>query len=628
MNVVSSPARAPPTPRRTISEPMRRQDTQPLYFGNERRPLFGWLHPGTATSVGLVICSPFGDEAVRAHRSTYHLAAAASDAGIPALRFDYDGTGDSAGHDLEPNRVGQWLASIHSAADFLRAQTGVTQVCFLGIRLGATLATLAAGERNDVAGLIALAPVVSGKAYVRELRLLQRAIDSKRGIVAGDSDGTLETAGFLLAESTQNSLAGIDLLRTGKRPAPRVLVLERAEMPTAEKWAQKLREWDTLVDYSPMSGYAEMMLDNHESIVPQGIVAAATHWLRHLPTHPHTDTPAGAGTALDSVTLIAPAVADPMLTEPRQTPVQEHAVRFGDCNRLFGIVTTPKDKSEVVSGGEAVLLLNAGAVPHIGPSRMYVTFARHLAQLGYTVLRMDIASIGDSPPHPGQPEIDVYSPYALQDIAAAIEYLRSHWHARAVISTGICSGAYHSLKAAVAQYPLAQVILINPLTFFWKPGMSLRYPEYRVAQDIQRYRKTALTLASWKKLVTGRVDLLNLVGVLTRSASARLGGPIRALARLAGRPLADDLPTELRTVLKGSIDLQFVFSAQDPGLELLRTQGGARVRSMQERGQISVSLVEGANHTFTDLLKRRILLQLLVEKVRARRGPVGARRAS
>src|SRR5262249_15581600 len=155
---------------------------------------------------------------------------------------------------------------------------------------------------------------------------------------------------------------------------------------------------------------------------------------------------------------------------------------------------------------------------------------------------MDMASIGDSPPYPGQPEIDVYSPYALKDVASAIEYLQNNWHVGAITSTGVCSGAYHSFKAAVARYPLGQVILINPLTFFWKAGMSLKYPEYRVAQDMRRYRKTMLNLTAWRKLLAGRVNMKNLARVLTSGVRSRLMGPLRALARALGRPLEDDLP--------------------------------------------------------------------------------------
>ena len=591
-------------------------DPRPFYFGHRGRPLFGWLHPAPSGSVGLLICNPFGDEAVRTHRMGHHLATRAATAGVPAFRFDYDGTGDSAGHDLEPDRLAEWLSSIHLAADTLRRLSGATTLCFAGIRLGATLATLAALERSDVAGLIAIAPVVSGKAYLRELRLLRRAMDSKRNIASGDSDKTLETAGFLLGESSQAALAQVDLVALPKRPAPRLLILDRAEMPSGEKWAQKLRTLEAQVDYSPVNGYAEMMLDSHESTVPENVLQAATDWLRNLPPNTEIDRPRDAPPATDSAVFAPPTIADAMNDEALPVPVEEHAVQFGDSNRLFGIVSMPENRASHTKSN-AVILLNAGAVHHIGPSRMYVTIARYLAQLGYVVLRMDIASIGDSPPYPGQPEIDVYSPYALKDVASAVDYLQRSWHVGAVASTGLCSGAYHSFKAAVARYPLTQVILINPLTFFWKPGMSLQYPEYRVTQDIQRYRSTMLSFSAWRKLMSGRVDLANLARVLVRGACYRLLGPIRALARSFGRPLANDLPTELLAVLRGSIDLQFVFSAGDPGLQLLQTQGGGTARSLQARGQIGIALVEDANHTFTDLPTRRRLLRVLVEKLGA-----------
>jgi hypothetical protein len=324
--------------------------------------------------------------------------------------------------------------------------------------------------------------------------------------------------------------------------------------------------------------------------------------------------------------MLAPSpVPDPLSKAPSPQPIEEYAVSFGATNKLFGIVSAPRGTAANLTGTTAILLLNAGAVPHIGPGRLYVALARQLAELGYTVLRMDVASIGDSPPYPGQPEIDVYSPYALQDVASAIEYLKRDWRAREIASTGVCSGAYHSFKAAVARQPLAQVILINPLTFFWKSGMSLSYPEYKVAQDIQRYRKTALSGSAWRKLLTGRVNIANLARVLARTARARSLGPIRSIARLLGRPLPEDLPTELRSALRAAVDLQFVFSVGDPGLELLRGQGGATARHLQDRQQIGVSLIEDADHTFTDLAARQSLVRVLVDKIGARLAPAGSR---
>src|SRR5215475_8484677 len=91
--------------------------SQPVFFGRPERPLFGWFHAARADSapIGVVICNPFGDEAIRTHRSMRHLAEAAAGLGIPTLRFDYDGAGNSAGHDLDPERLREWLASIRWA---------------------------------------------------------------------------------------------------------------------------------------------------------------------------------------------------------------------------------------------------------------------------------------------------------------------------------------------------------------------------------------------------------------------------------------------------------------------------------------------------------------------------------
>src|SRR5271169_3217157 len=72
---------------------------QAIYFDSGKQTLFGWLHrpPAAATAnLGLVICKPFGYEALCSHRGLRAFAEAAAALGIPTLRVDYLGTGDSA----------------------------------------------------------------------------------------------------------------------------------------------------------------------------------------------------------------------------------------------------------------------------------------------------------------------------------------------------------------------------------------------------------------------------------------------------------------------------------------------------------------------------------------------------
>jgi alpha/beta superfamily hydrolase len=599
-------------------------NAEPIFFGPADRALFGWLHRpprGHALGAGLVICNPFGNEALCAHRTIRHLSARAADAGFAVLRFDYDGTGDSAGHSFEPQRVAAWLASIQIAADTLKEATGVGALYLAGFRIGATLATLACLARSDVRGLVAVAPVVNGGAYVRELALLQRAIDARRDVLHRGNPDYLESAGFLLTTPTQTSLKEINLTRLPQAPCERVLILDRAEMPVDLALVPALRALGGRVDHVAARGYTEMMLDPHESVVPEQILAATLRWLENQErgTAPMTPAPPAAVTAVSrtTATLDPSAAADPATgTEPR-VAVEETLVQFGGAAQLFGVVSTPAGSGRVPQGASAVVLFNAGAVHHVGPNRVYVALARHLARLGHTVLRMDFAGIGDSEPRPGEPENAVYSSAALADARAGVDFLRREYAARDVRAVGLCSGAYHAFKGAVAHLPLDAAVIVNPLTFFWKEGMSLAYPQHRVATDIKRYRNNAFSIASWRKLLSGDVDLRQLSQVLWRHLMSAGAVPIQAAARAFGRPLPDDLRTELKRAASAGIGLQFVFSDGDPGFELLRQQGGGSVRRLQARDELTVSVIPAADHTFTDLKARAALIDVLTRQVEA-----------
>ena len=126
----------------------------------------------SADGRGVVLCNSFGYEQLSVHRVWRGLADQFAAAGLPALRFDWHGSGNSVGDYADPERVRAWLESVRGAVALLRAETGVSEVALVGLRLGATLATLVAEELGDVESLALLAPVVSGKAYVREMRAL------------------------------------------------------------------------------------------------------------------------------------------------------------------------------------------------------------------------------------------------------------------------------------------------------------------------------------------------------------------------------------------------------------------------------------------------------------------------
>src|SRR6188472_459160 len=125
-----------------------------VWFGPKPLPLYGWLSrpAGGVARGGVVLCPPMGEEGRAAHRTFRRLAEALAEAGIVALRFDYDGTGDSAGLQDDPDRVPAWQDSIEAARQYL-LDLGAPTVAAVGMRLGATLAACQAAASTPFASL-------------------------------------------------------------------------------------------------------------------------------------------------------------------------------------------------------------------------------------------------------------------------------------------------------------------------------------------------------------------------------------------------------------------------------------------------------------------------------------------
>lgn len=556
------------------------------YFGPRERPLFGWYHPSHAASssraTGVVICNPLGYEENCAHRSLRHFAETAARAGYPALRFDYDGTGDSAGEDLDPDRWLAWQRSVCAAADELRSLSGVERICLVGVRLGAMIVALAAGTRADVVGFAAIAPVINGREWLREVRILQatmgRPAPPAEFAPAGD---VTESVGLQLAAETRHAIRDVDLLALSVAPARECLVLDRDDRPANDRWCQRLQETGAHVRHEILPGYVEMTLDPHEAQVPERMLARFRQWIEErLPEE-----------------RCAPSPRPAMYPGPVQVApgIEALALRFGGARRLFGVLTAPQGASP----SRALLLLNAGANHHVGNGRMYVTFARRLAREGWLVLRYDVSGIGDSPPRRGRSENDVYTSNAMDDLAAAIELVRSRPRVDHVEVAGLCSGAYHGFRGAVAGLQLDGVTVINPLVFFWKDGMSLAYPPFQMVQAAAQYQQSVLQASKWLKLLRGQVRLRPIAKVLAHRAADRFAATWRNVRRAIGSPAREDLGVELRIVGQQRRILRFIFSVGDPGETLLRSGAGSMLRRLEQQGRITVSHLPDCDHSFS-----------------------------
>jgi pimeloyl-ACP methyl ester carboxylesterase len=170
------------------------------YFRSRSEPLLASyhrperLHP---RSTAVLLCNPFGEEANRAHRIYRVLATQLARSGYPVLRFDYSGTGDSMGDDAEAS-LDDWLDDIAHAGGELRKVSGARRLVALGMRLGGSLATLAAARRGlKLRHLLLWDPVVDGAGYLRDLASLHREyMRDEMGTAGWDDRLRLDADGF------------------------------------------------------------------------------------------------------------------------------------------------------------------------------------------------------------------------------------------------------------------------------------------------------------------------------------------------------------------------------------------------------------------------------------------------
>jgi alpha-beta hydrolase superfamily lysophospholipase len=594
---------------------------EPLYLDAGGHTLFAWLHRPAADragSVGMVICKPFGYEAICSHRSLRSFAEASARVGVPTLRLDYLGTGDSADLDPEADQLQIWSQDIVAAVAELQRRTGVAKVCLFGVRLGALLAALAAEKCHAVSSMILIAPIISGRRYLRELRTTRMAAALATGAADGASEKTnsMEVSGFFFSQASLASLAKIDLNAWAAQRVSQMLVIDGSNFPASSSWAEKLATTGVQMTYRALPGMVEMVMTAPQfASVPLAMVEAVRGWLlQYQPASAARPETAGSSRERILAQQPLPIMRLPMSQSAQQNSITERPVSFGPEGQLFGILTLPR-AGELRS--RAVILLNAGADYHIGASGMSVGLARAWARSGYVVLRMDFAGIGDSGTRPGRPDNEIFPPEAVDDMRFAIDFVRTQHGVRDVTVAGLCSGAYHALRCAVAGLPADRVFMVNPQNYFWNEGMSIygmQLAELVATPDAQSRR--IFSWDRWRRVFTGQVDLRYIFRRYLQRILLRLESSWRDLARKMRIRLREDLGRDLEDIAARGVRMVFVFSRGEPGIELLRMQGGSSVKKLGDRCRVHV--IDGADHVFSKLGPRLVLEKILSDELFAR----------
>jgi alpha-beta hydrolase superfamily lysophospholipase len=416
-----------------------------VWFGPEARPLFGWVSrpaDGLARG-GAVLCPPMGEEGRAAHRTFRRLAEALAEAGIVALRFDYDGAGDSAGLQDEPGRVQAWLDSVEAARQHL-LDLGVPSVAAAGMRLGATLAATRAAQA-PFSALVCWDPCVSGRTWLREGEALYGF--GENATLEPPDDGLRHTPGFQYDAETAKALRSVDLgkLPAESRLADRVLLLTRDDRPAPPALLERLGH--EALETGAAGGQGQLLdVPPELSVVPEEALRRVVAFL--------ADQVAGQ----DAVPVKAPDPEHAVVvgSEPdAAAPVRERLTRLGP-DGIVGLVDEPLEPT----GREPwVVLVNVAAEHHIGPGRRWVEWARRWAARGYRVVRIDQSGVGDSPTLPGQVPDRPFAPEWIDDMRHVVSALRADGVPVALV--GLCSGSYSAFEVAMWDH-VDGIFAMNP----------------------------------------------------------------------------------------------------------------------------------------------------------------------
>jgi pimeloyl-ACP methyl ester carboxylesterase len=278
--------------------------------------------------------------------------------------------------------------------------------------------------------------------------------------------------------------------------------------------------------------------------------------------------------------------------------VSEDAILFGTRARLAGIVTTPAPQANAVG----VILLNAGVVHRVGPNRLYVTLARRLSRCGFTVLRFDHSGVGDSLPREDCLSFDESSVLEARD---AMDWLAAERGCTAFVFVGLCSGTLTAFRTAdidarVSGLVLLTALLQDPSTV--PPDVVAEAADRRVVRSYTAIK--AVHSGTWLKVLTGR---------------ANYGHAFRTVRRLVfrrQRRVHVDAGTNavierMRTILQRGVSVHFIFAEPTTVLEYFRMTLEPSMSLLRKQGDIDVTILRHADHTFTGLRHQTRVLNLI-----------------
>jgi alpha-beta hydrolase superfamily lysophospholipase len=558
-----------------------------LYLHHAGDPVYAVYHapvPGHVRDTAVVLCPPFGWDEVSSYRSRREWGQHLAQAGYPTLRLSLPSTGDSGGAPRDPERLPAWTTAVRLAAESLLATSPIRRVTAVAMGLGAAIAYHAAATGAPIDDLVLWAVPTRGRDFVRQLRAFSRLEASQffdgLDVPAPLADGELEAGGFLLSAQTRQELDGLDLaaLPLPDSRSRRVLLLERDGISVDERLREALGESGVDVTVSKGDGYGAMTSHPQGARPALEVFERVGAWL----DAGSTPVPAAAPLVLSSHASRSASIRGGNEVVIRET-ILNIEQPFG---RLSGVLSERESSGER-SRGLCAVLLNAGAVRRIGPSRLWVEAARRWAALGVPTLRLDLEGLGeadgDATPYAVGGD-GFYVPTLVPQVLATIEFLHARGTGERFLLAGLCSGGYWAFQAARRDKRVHASVLINPGALVWNAGLA-------PARDFRAATSGRLTLAKVRREASAaRLRALArwLLGAPRRRV-AQLLSPDRGTAR--GAEVVSVLREWLATGQRGT----FVFSEREAMYDELVSSGAMAL--LEQSPNVTLERIAVHDHT-------------------------------
>jgi len=563
------------------------------------------LHvPDGAFSRVVVFVNSFGYEGAYTTRAWVTLGEDIADAGIAFLRYDLPDQGDSIDLQVGEDAASAWINSILEVVDWTRKTFPGVDVVLSGYRLGALMVAVAAKRSENIAGLLLFSPVLSGRNFIREVRL-----QAEKEEISPNSPG-LSQEGWWISAASLATVSAWNLRDWGgaMQPPP-MLVLGDSGIRSLEAWVQEFPSTGGAPQHMVFeeNGLLTLRAEAHLIGIPALAYGKAVSWLLNSLDIKHATAHLGNKVRenLNKDNTFVLALSNCV----------ERPIRFGPDATLAATWCVPDGQKACAP---ALLILNTGGNPRSGHSRLSVKLARSMAEFGFASLRIDVSETGEAYPVLRSQGSNLYCESVQANIQAAIVEMNQSGYPEPIIF-GLCSGAYHALQAGLVRPNIGGLVMANVHSFLLetspRPAQTSQISNATkiIIKPVNWYYRQLYKSEFWKRLFSKKIRVRALSSILFKTLYLHLLGYAQRV--LPGQfiiaPRFAEIQRRFYDLSKNNIPVLLIYGEDDPGINELHTVFGAGGKFLKKYQSISLHYLKNVDHTFAAKGAADELIELL-----------------